>query len=199
TDNADIPTIFEYVLGILWYKASERKGKILDYMKLSLDADLLPKTHAAGGEADIVYEYESTEYYPEHTLLLEATLADGTNQRRMEMEPVSRHLGQHLIRTGNMNSYCVFATNYLNINVIADFRGRKNMPYYDPNDYEKFVDGMKIIPLQTSELKSIISKNIKYKDLYGVFDEAYKSELKPHEWYEICINNEIIEVGECVE
>lgn len=57
TDNADIPTIFEYVLGILWYKTSERHGKILDYMKLSLDADLLPKTHAAGGEADIVYEY----------------------------------------------------------------------------------------------------------------------------------------------
>lgn len=199
TDNADIPTIFEYVLGILWYKASERMGKILDYMKLSLDADLLPKTHAAGGEADIVYEYESTKYYPKHTLLLEATLADGTNQRRMEMEPVSRHLGQHLIRTGNMNSYCVFATNYLNINVIADFRGRKNMPYYDPNDYQKFVDGMKIIPLQTSELKTIVSKNIKYKDLYSVFDEAYKSELKPHEWYEICINNEIIEVGECVE
>ena len=54
TDNADVPTIFEYVLGILWYKASERHGKILDYMKLSLDADLLPKTHAAGGEVDIV-------------------------------------------------------------------------------------------------------------------------------------------------
>lgn len=79
TENADVPTIFEYVLGILWYKASERHGKILDYMKLSLDADLLPKTHATGGEADIVYEYPETEYYPAHILLLEATLADNTN------------------------------------------------------------------------------------------------------------------------
>ena len=42
SDNADIPTIFEYVLGVLWYKISERKGRILDYLKLSLDADLLP-------------------------------------------------------------------------------------------------------------------------------------------------------------
>lgn len=50
-----------------------------------------------------------------------------------------------------------------------------NMPYYDPNDYDKFVDGMKIIPLQTSELKSIVSKNIKYRDLYSLFDKAYKS------------------------
>lgn len=187
TDNADVPTIFEYVLGILWYKASERHGKILDYMKLSLDADLLPKTHAAGGEADIVYEYEATEYYPEHTLLLEATLADSTNQRRMEMEPVSRHLGMHLIRTGNMNSYCVFATNYLNINVIYDFRSRKTTPFYDPQDYSKSVAGMKIIPLQTSELKKIVSNRKTYKELYPLFEEAFNSNLPPHEWYEKCI------------
>lgn len=188
TDNADVPTIFEYVLGILWYKASERHGKILDYMKLSLDADLLPKTHAAGGEADIVYEYEATEYYPEHTLLLEATLADSTNQRRMEMEPISRHLGMHLIRSGNMNSYCVFATNYLNINVISDFRSRKTTPFYDPQDYSKSVAGMKIIPLQTSELKKIVSNGKTYKELYPLFEAAFNSTLLPHEWYESCIN-----------
>lgn len=187
TDNADVPTIFEYVLGILWYKASERQGKILDYMKLSLDADLLPKTHAAGGEADIVYEYCATEAYPEHTLLLEATLADSTNQRRMEMEPVSRHLGRHLIRTGNLDSYCVFATNYLDINVIADFRGRKSMPFYDTQDYSKSVNGMKIIPLQTSELKKIVSNGKTYKELYPLFEAAFNSALPPHEWYENCI------------
>lgn len=189
TENADIPTIFEYVLGIFWYKISERQGKILDYMKLSLDADLLPKTHAAGGEADIVYEYPETEYYPAHTLLLEATLADNTNQRRIEMEPVSRHLGRHLIRTGNLNSYCVFATTYLDINVIADFRGRKNMPFYDTQDYTKSVDGMKIISLQTSELKAIIDDKKNYKQLYQIFNEAYISNLPPHIWYEKCIKN----------
>lgn len=187
TDNADVPTIFEYVLGILWYKASERHGKILDYMKLSLDADLLPKTHAAGGDADIVYEYEATDCYPEHTLLLEATLADSTNQRRMEMEPVSRHLGKHLLRTGNLSSYCVFATNYLDINVIADFRGRKSMPFYDPQDYSKSVNGMKIIPLQTSELKKIVSNGKTYKELYSLFETAFNSTLPPHEWYSTCI------------
>lgn len=192
TDNADVPTIFEYVLGILWYKASERQGKILDYMKLSLDADLLPKTHAAGGEADIVYEYNETENYPKHTLLLEATLADSTNQRRMEMEPVSRHLGQHLIHTDNPNSYCVFVTNYLNINVIADFRGRKTMPFYDSHDYSKYVSGMKIIPLQTSELKRIVTESITYKELFPLFEEAFDSDLPPHEWYEKCIENNLL-------
>lgn len=191
TDNADVPTIFEYVLAILWYKVSERQGKILDYMKLSLDADLLPKTHAAGGEADIVYEYEATEHYPSHTLLIEATLADSTNQRRMEMEPVSRHLGQHLIRTRNMDSYCVFATNFLNINVISDFRSRKTTQYYDSQDYTQYVEGMKIIPLEKSELKRIIQVSKTYKELYPIFEEAFNSTLPPHLWYENCIKNSI--------
>ena len=191
TDNADVPTMFEYVLGVLWYKISDYQGKVLDYMKLSLDADLLPKTHASGGEADIVYEYEQTANYPEHTLLLEATLADSSNQRRMEMEPVSRHLGQHLLRTGNLNSYCVFATGTLNINVIADFRSRKTIPYYDPQDYSKNVSGMKIIPLQISELKAILKGGKHYKDLYSLFDTAFNLDLPPHEWYSQCISTQI--------
>ena len=191
TDNADVPTMFEYVLGVVWYKISDYQGKVLDYMKLSLDADLLPKTHAAGGEADIVYEYRQTADYPEHALLLEATLADSSNQRRMEMEPVSRHLGQHLLRTGNLNSYCVFATGTLNINVIADFRSRKSIPYYDPQDYSKNVSGMKIIPLQISELKAILKGGKRYKDLYSLFDTAFHSALPPHEWYSQCISTQL--------
>lgn len=191
TDNADVPTMFEYVLGVLWYKISDYQGKVLDYMKLSLDADLLPKTHAAGGEADIVYEYSQTVDYPEHALLLEATLADSSNQRRMEMEPVSRHLGQHLLRTGNLYSYCVFATGTLNINVISDFRSRKSIPYYDPQDYSKNVSGMKIIPLQISELKTILKGGKRYKDLYSLFDTAFNSALPPHEWYSQCISTQI--------
>lgn len=182
TDNADIPTIFEYVLGILWYKISNKQGKILDYMKLSLDIDLLPKTHAAGGEADIVYEYDATNIYPAHSLLLEATLTDRTNQRRMEMEPVSRHLGNHILRTQNRNSYCVFATNELNINVVSDFRGRKHQRYYDVSDENNFIDGMKIIPLQIDDLKNILQNHFTYDKLYSIFEVAYKSELAPREW-----------------
>ena len=107
----------------------------------------------------------------------------------MEMEPVSRHLGRHLLRTGNLNSYCVFATTYLDINVIADFRGRKNMPFYDTQDYTKSVDGMKIIPLQTSELKSIVMNRKTYLQLYRLFENAYSSTLLPHEWYRNNIQN----------
>ena len=81
-------------------------------MKLSLEANLLLKPHVAGGYADIIYEYEACISYPKHSLLLEATLADGNNQRRMEMEPVSRHLGDYRIRFNNPFDYSLFVSTY---------------------------------------------------------------------------------------
>lgn len=180
TDEATIPTIFEYILGIIWYKVSERKGNILEFMQLSLEANLLPKTHAAGGYADIIYEYEACISYPKHTLLLEATLADGTNQRRMEMEPVSRHLGDYRIRYNNPFDYSLFVSTYLDKNVISDFRYRKIIPYTRD---EETITGMKIISMDTESLKKIIEKDIKYKYLYEVFDKYHEMPLDTIDWH----------------
>ena len=180
TDEADIPTIFEYVIGIIWYKASDKRGNILEYMKLSLEANLLPKTHAAGGYADIIYKYEACQEYPKHSLLIEATLSEGTNQRRMEMEPVSRHLGEYRLKYKNPFDYSLFISTYLHKNVIADFRGRKHMQYYGQEN--EYIEGMKIVSIDTKVLKDIIKRKINYKYLYGVFDRYYKSDLKLPEW-----------------
>ena len=181
TDEAAIPTIFEYILGIIWYKVSERQGNILDFMKLSLEANLLPKTHAAGGYADIIYEYEACTSYPKHSLLLEATLADGTNQRRMEMEPVSRHLGDYRIRFNNPFDYSLFVSTYLDKNVISDFRYRKIIPYTRD---EETITGMKIISMDTDSLKKIIEKKVKYKYLYEVFDKYHEMPLETVNWHD---------------
>ncbi len=183
TDNADIPTIFEYVLGIIWYIISNREGNVLEYMNLSLETDLLPKTHAGGGEADIVWRYKGTEWYKEHTLLIEATLADGSNQRRMEMEPVSRHLGEYCLMYPEVEAYCIFITTFLNVNVISDFRARRFMEYYNTVGTE-YIIGMKILPMQTSELKKILEFDIKYPEIYRILDKAYNSTEPPKEWYE---------------
>ncbi len=191
TDNADIPTIFEYVLGVAWYIISNREGDVLEYMNLSLEADLLPKTHAGGGEADIVWKYEKTNWYPKHTLLIEATLADGSNQRRMEMEPVSRHLGDYCIAHPEDEAYCVFVTTYLNINVISDFRARRYMEYYNPLGTD-YITGMKILPIQTSELKTLLKFDVRYPQIYKMLDKAYNSNEVPKEWYE---NNIVRETG----
>ena len=182
TDEADIPTIFEYVLAIVWYKVSERRGNILDYMKLSLEANLLPKTHAAGGYADIIYEYESCQEFPEHSLLIEATLADGTNQRRMEMEPVSRHLGEYRLKHGNPFDYSLFISTFLHRNVVSDFRYRKDMPYFGKGD--ETIDGMKIIALDTKALKEILNNGSTYRHLYGIFDKYHESDMEMPVWHE---------------
>ena len=183
TDEAAVPTIFEYILGIIWYKVSERQGNILDFMKLSLEANLLPKTHAAGGYADIIYEYEACTSYPKHSLLLEATLADGNNQRRMEMEPVSRHLGDYRIRFNNPFDYSLFVSTYLDKNVVSDFRYRKIIPYTRD---EETITGMKIISMNTDSLKKIIENKVKYKYLYEVFYKYHKMplEMDMQEWHD---------------
>ena len=181
TDEATIPTIFEYILGIIWYKVSERQGNILDFMKLSLEANLLPKTHAAGGYADIIYEYEACTSYPKHSLLLEATLADGNNQRRMEMEPVSRHLGDYRIRFNNPFDYSLFVSTYLDKNVVSDFRYRKIIPY---TRNKETITGMKIISMDTNSLKKIIKNKFKYKYLYEVFDKYHEMPLETENWHD---------------
>lgn len=182
SDNANPPTMFEYILGIAWYKISDRQGYILDYMNLSLEADLLPKTHAGGGKADIVYMYPKTQNYPEHTLLIEATLAENTGQRVLEMESVSRHIGEYCLKNKDKDAYCVFISTKLLLNLIGDFRARKTMPYFS-SDGEDFVDGTKILPLKTTELKTILEKDIRYKELYPLFEKAHQSTVGVKDWY----------------
>ena len=181
TDNADIPTIFEYILGIIWYRISNKEGNILKYMKLSLDANLLPKTHASGGMADIVYEYKESTY-PKHNLLIEATLSERTGQRQMEMEPVSRHLGEEISKTNNENDYALFIAPHLEERLILDFRNMRSRFY--PKNNGGYIEGLKIIPINIEILKKIITNNNKYNELYEFFDRAYKSQLPDPEWFE---------------
>lgn len=177
------PTLFEYILAITWYKISERKGDVLSFMNLSLDTKLFPKSHASGGISDILWKYEKTDDFPKHDLMIEATLSESTNQRRMELEPVSRHLGELLLLNKDYETYSLFLTNFLHINVKSDFRNRKAYRYYS-SDEKYFVDGMMIIPLETDILISVLKSKKKYSELYKIFHEHFESSLEPKEWYE---------------
>lgn len=181
SDNADVPTIFEYILGIAWYRISNKEGNILKFMNLSLDADLLPKTHAGGGMADIVYEYKENNY-PRHNLLIEATLSELTGQRRMELESVPRHLANDIITTNNSNDYALFVATNLEESVILSMRGNKTTYY--PKGNNEYINGLKIIPIDTDILKKFITEHKKYSDIYSLFDNAYKSQLPDPEWFE---------------
>ena len=187
--NSDIPTIFEYILGITWYRFSNRSGNILEYMKLSLDANLLPKTHAAGGTADIVYEYNRSDEYPEHKVLLEATLTESTSQRKNEMEPVSRHLMREIQENDNDDTYAVFVANILQEEVLSDFRSRKNYQFRGKSSVKT---GLKIISLSIQDIIKLINVKVQYSKLYGIFENAYKdTEINDLEWYEKLIKNKV--------
>ena len=188
--EATIPTILEYVLAVAWYRISDKQGNILDFMKLSLDANLLPKNHAGGGTADIIYHYYRNEIYDEHDLLLEATLTDSTSQRKAEMEPVSRHLIRNKQEYDNETSYAVFVANILNEEVLSDFRGRRTHWYKGKNDEAK--QGLKIIPLSINDIIKILEKNLNYKQLYELFENAYNdTKTNDLEWYDILIKEPI--------
>lgn len=186
TEEATPSTIFEYVLALIWYEFSGRQGDVLHFMKLSFEADLMPRTHAQGGGADIIYEFEESDTYPEHDMLIEATLADGTNARRMEMEPVSRHLGTHVLETGNHSDYCVFVAPEIDVNVANDFRFRKQSGYWGKN--EEYAP-LKIIPIDIVQVKQLVEKNSTYPDLYELFETAHNSdERRPLKWREEIAN-----------
>ena len=188
--EATIPTILEYVLAIAWYRISNNQGNILEFMKLSLDANLLPRNHAGGGTADIIYHYHKNEIYNEHDLLLEATLTDSTSQRKAEMEPVSRHLIRNKQEYDNETSYAVFVANILNEEVLSDFRGRRNHWYKGKNNEAK--QGLKIIPLSINDIVKILEKKLTYKQLYKLFENAYNdTEINDLEWYDILVKKQI--------
>lgn len=179
TTEATIPTIFEYIIAIAWcYIDNNNIERILE-AGLSLDSKLLPKSHAFGGNADFVYIYDN------HHLMIEVTLTEKTNQRRAEMESVSRHLGNLLLSLDSKlqaQSYGIFIAPYLDKNVLNDFRSRQNC-YYE-ND-KVHIKGMQILPLSTDDVIKILESRLSYNALMPKFRQALSSsETWGSKWYE---------------
>lgn len=174
--DTNIPTIFEYLIGIAWYSITNRQADITDFLNMSLDSNLLPLRFAGGGQSDIVCKY------PSQDILIEVTLSNDENQRRMELEPVSRHLGRYLLK-GN-NAYAIFIAPYLDPNVLVGFRSYKNLNYYNKSDTSKFVNDLKIIPLSIQDIIYILKSNLGYEYLETFFNTIYQDEENDgYKWY----------------
>ena len=163
TTRATVPTIFEYITAISWYYIDDKNIDFILKAGLSLDSNMLPKSHAVGGSSDFQLEYD------DHTLMIEVTLTDSTNQRRAEMESVSRHLGNILLSLDDKKrekSYGIFLAPHLNNNVLNDFRTRQ-VSYWENNN--SYIKGMDILPIDTDDLVSILKSNKTYNELRGDF------------------------------
>lgn len=173
TTKATVPTIFEYIVAIAWYYIDNKNIDFILKAGLSLDSNMLPKSHAVGGNSDFEIKYD------DHTLMIEVTLTESTNQRRAEMESVSRHLGNILLKLNDekrTKSYGIFIAPYLNKNVLNDFRIRKNC--YWEND-TAHIKGMNILPFDCDDLIKIINSNKTYGELRPKF---YKLIETPNNW-----------------
>lgn len=188
--SANAPTIFEYVIGLAWYRICENRYHILDSMRLSLDANLYPKSHATGGDADLICNYRSTTQYPSHTVLLEATLTKSTNQRKSEMEPVSRHMMRYLQETEEEHAYALFIAPYLHEEVLSDFRNKKTYQYRGKDGVVR--QGLHIVALGVEDLIYLLQTNSSYETVYSIFHKAiYDTEVNDLDWYQEMIQKPI--------
>ena len=148
TDNAKIPTIFEYILAIAWHRISNKEFNLKKSLKLSLDGDGFPLSHAPGGDGDIIAEYSDFD------VMLEATLMDKNTQKRGELEPVIRHTTNLTIKNveENKKTYTFFVANELDANVINIFRATSQIQLQSTQDREKYTNGIKIYSLTIDKI-----------------------------------------------
>lgn len=178
--EATIPALFEYLLGISFYWLSEKQVKISDILNSGLDANLLPKTHTAGGQADIVVRCKDKDY------LIEATLSDNDGQRKMEAEPVPRHLAKHILEV-NPNALALFVAGQLDRNNLVVLRNYKYSPWYYSD--EDSVETMNILPLSVSNMIYLLKHEKDFNKLENKFETVLNSETKDgFKWYTNEIN-----------
>lgn len=179
--EATIPALFEYLLGISFYWLSGRKIALSNILNANLDANLLPKTHTSGGQADIIVKYKDKDY------LIEATLSENDGQRKMEAEPVPRHLAKHILEE-NPNSLALFVAGQLDRNNLVILRNYKFTPWYYSD--EKCIDSMNILPLSISNMIYLLKNEHNFDVLEKKFYNLLNSENKDgFKWYRDEINN----------
>lgn len=188
TDNARIPTIFEYILAIAWHRISNKEFNLKKSLKLSLDGDGFPLSHAPGGDGDIIAEYSDFD------VMLEATLMDKNTQKRGELEPVIRHTTNLTIKNmeKNKKTYTFFVANELDMNVINIFRATSQIQLQSTQNREKYTNGIKIYSLTIDKIVYLIENNINYKYfLNRVFENYSKIEFIGNNWCEDTWNSSV--------
>lgn len=155
TDNATIPTIYEYILTIAWYHLSTNKDFDLHQtFQVTLDGNKLPLSHRGGGSGDI--EIITDDY----RLLIEATLMDKNTQRRGELEPVIRHSINFSIQNQPNTTQTIFIANELDQNVLNIFRGTQFIELVGTLQNGQ-VRGLNIFAFTTEEIIRLLESDIR--------------------------------------
>lgn len=179
--DASIPALFEYLLALSFYWLSGEKVDIHESLQMHLDANLYPRTHAPGGGADIVIRNLMGIDY-----LIEATLSEQDGQRRMEAEPVPRHLAQHL-RSEGRNAISIFIAPKLDANNLVILRIYKFLRWYYSDG--EISENLLILPLSVQNIITLLQSQKSFEELSAEFMELLALEERDGKrWYDDFIN-----------
>lgn len=161
--DATVPTIYEYIVGIAWYYFSGKRIDILGSYNLTLSANFEPLVHAGGGQGDIVI------YEDDKVVMLEATLMNASSQKRGEWEPVLRHsinlkVDEETANTGReVTSF--FIADSFDYNTINIWKAVAAVPLQSSIDKDKFTDNVVIMPINNEELSILMDKDSEYDEI----------------------------------
>ena len=181
TDNAKIPTIFEYILAIAWHRITDKEFNLKESMNLSLDGDGYPLSHAPGGDGDIIAKYKDFD------IMLEATLMDKNTQKRGELEPVIRHSVNLTIKNNEQNrkTYTFFVANELDTNVINIFRAASMIELASTQEKDKYTNGVKIYSLSIENVEYLLKNKLNYIEfLQNIFEDYNENIPIKNEWHQ---------------
>lgn len=181
SESATVPTIFEYIVGIAWFYLSSEKFYITKSLNLTLDGNMLPLTHAAGGEGDIIIDYSKS------TLMLEVTLMNKHAQKRGEWEPVLRHATNLTVDKKPIEVITLFIADELDDNTVNIWRAISTVPLKSSNK-DEYAQNVKVFPLNIKNLiymlqngqdEQLLLKNIKssYDEYFRNFDLSWRDEI----------------------
>ena len=172
SQDATVPTIYEYMVGIGWYYFSGKRIDLLSSYNLTLSANFEPLVHAGGGQGDIVI------YEDDKVVMLEATLMNAGSQKRGEWEPVLRHsinlkVEEETSATGrNVTSF--FIADNFDYNTINIWKAVAAVPLQSSTNKDKFTDNVVIMPVNTDELCQLIDRSADYDDIIRKVHELFE-------------------------
>ena len=167
SENTDVPTIFEFIVGIAWYHISSKKFDLFSSLNLSLSADFEPETHAGGGAGDIVIDYG------DHIMMIEVTMMNKQAQKRGEWEPVLRHATNLTIESAPKEVTTLFVADVLDENTINIWRAIATVPLQSSKNTGEVAESVTIMPLKNQELVKMLENKIDENTLLTRIKESF--------------------------
>lgn len=167
-DQASVPTIYEYMVAIAWYYISGKNISVYDSLNLTLNGDMEPVIHAAGGTGDIVVNYSN------RIVMLEVTLMNATSQKRGEWEPVLRHTVNLNTENENKKVITLFIADELDYNTINIWRAVSAVPLQASNSNKK-TDKVVISAFKNEELCNFLENGISDTKILNAIESSYSA------------------------